>query len=175
MKITIYAIIIIFGLTQICIGQELEQSDLSKTQIVAEAYYFGSGMSGITGEHLIARVFSDGKFEFDDLSANNQYIQKQSKISEEQLINLKKLLSNKNMEDIPNFIAEVYPTIDHTENIKLCLLIEERYKIIKIDNFKPNLPKTQNVYPEKLVTLIRFLESLRESAEIHFFFRSSGS
>jgi hypothetical protein len=173
MKLLIYVTAITLGFTQILVGQKVVNPSVTKAKVVAEAYYYGSGMSGIVGEHLIVRVYSDRTVEFDDLGVDTNYILKRSRISRKGFSKLNKLLSDENMGKIPDTYGAVYATIDHTENLKLNLLVNGKYKEINVENFKPDLPKTKKIYPAQLVEIVRFLESLRSSAEIHFFFRKN--
>lgn len=171
MKQIILVLMMTLGFTTVSLMAQKDVNPVTDPKIVVEARYFGEGMSGIVGEHLIARIYSDRKIEYEDIGKGNRYKIKQSRISRGNFEKLIKLLSDKNIENISDNYSAIYPTIDHTEDLKLKISVNGKIREISIENFKPNLPKTKTIYPKQLVDIVCLLETLRKSAEIKFFFR----
>lgn len=139
-----------------------------------EARYRGEGLIATDGDHLIARIYSDGKVEYEDLKSLTtapEYYQRTAKLTTKEIADLSKLLDSKELESVLDSYAPVSSTIDHRENLTLRFYSGGSMKQVKVENFKPHL--VQAAYPAKLLALACWAEFARKGATLDFFFRES--
>ncbi len=141
-----------------------------------EARYLGQGMTGIDGDHLIARIYGDGTVEYEDLkrlTTPSEYYQRTAKLTTKELADLSKLLNSNELVSLSESYPAISSTIDHRENLTLRFYSEGSMKQVKVENFKPHLDKDSKTYPEQLLALACWAEFARKSATLNFFFRES--
>lgn len=144
--------------------------------LLLEARYLGVGMSGIDGDHLIARIYSDGVIEYEDLKSLRtfpRYYQRTAKLTEKELTDLSSLLSSADLGSLSGSYPAFSSTIDHRENLTLRFSFRGAIKQVEVENFKPDLPKASSAYPRKLLTVACWAEFARKNARLRFFFRES--
>ena len=145
-------------------------------RVLVEARYSGIGLSGIEGNHLIARIYDDGLVEYEDikdLHSFADYEMRNAKLTEEELKRLLRLLIQPEVGALANSYAAFSPTIDHRENLTLRVYFQGTQKQIEVENFKPELPKASAFYPSKLLSVTCWTEFARKDARIKFFFRET--
>jgi hypothetical protein len=145
-------------------------------RFLLEARYLGEGLIGIEGDHLIARIYSDGTVEYEDLKSLTtapEYYQRTAKLTTKELTDLSKLLDSKGLRSLSESYPSISSTIDHRENLTLRFYSGGSIKQVKVENFKPHLVKANNAYPQKLLALACWAEFARKNARLRFFFRES--
>lgn len=144
--------------------------------LLLEARYLGVGMSGIEGDHLIARIYGDGVVEYEDLKSLRtfpRYYLRTAKLTEKELTDLSKLLSSADLGSLSEGYPAFSSTIDHRENLTLRFSFRGAMKQVEVVNFKPDLPEASAVYPRKLLSVACWAEFARKNARLRFFFRES--
>lgn len=145
-------------------------------RVLLEARYFGEGMSGITGDHLIARIHSNGLVEYEEVVDRDQsphHFVKTARLNSSQLTRLFRLLTTHRVSSLADHYEPVSSTIDHTENLTLKIFTRGRIKRIVVENFKPDLPRAITTYPRELLDLACWATLARNDAQTKFFFRES--
>lgn len=144
--------------------------------LLLEARYLGVGMSGIEGEHIIARIYSDGEVEYEDLKSFSEfprYYLRTAKLTKKELTDLSRLLSSADLGSLSESYPAFSSTIDHRENLTLRFSFRGSIKQVEVVNFKPDLPKASTVYPRKLLSVACWAEFTRKNARVKFLFRES--
>ena len=144
--------------------------------VLLEARYFGVGMSGIDGDHLIARIYDDGVVQYEDVRALDRspiYDLKTAKLSEQRLNQLSTLLNDADLGSLSESYPAFSSTLDHRENLTLRFLFRGSLRQITVENFKPDLPKAETAYPRELLSIACWAEFVRTNSKMRFFFRES--
>src|SRR5678815_1089105 len=111
MRVNWYVLIIL--LLALCLQSVATQTvnpARSKPQVIAEAFYSGSGMAKVVGKYLFARVYSDGVIEFDDYAEKTGFFRRQSKMTDAQMSELNRLLSDDGTTKLLRNYEALYPT-----------------------------------------------------------------
>ncbi len=171
-------VLVVMGLLLSPTLTEGRDVDLQESKpILLEANYSSKGMfSWRDGSHLIARVYSDGKVEYEDVEVKNgvssNYLRR-TMLSNEELNSLSELLSSADVQGLSSKYAAFSTTIDHSEDLLLKITSGNKVKEIKVENFKPDLPEASTKYPKALLRVACRAEVARKHAQTRFFFRES--
>jgi hypothetical protein len=156
---------------------------LSKTKarkhkpIMLEVYYSGAGNWWLAGKHLIARVYSDGFVEYDDISPASEIPEINNRrntiLQSETILGLSTFLTTTEVGKISRNYESFSSTLDHTEDVVIKIKKKNGFKKISIINFKPELPQANKKYPKELIRLMCWADSVRKDAILKFFFRET--
>lgn len=154
-------------------GADLQE----KKHILLEAHYSARGMlSWVDGEHLIAKIYSDGVVEYEDVEIKNgapsPYLRRAT-LSRDDLNSLSELLKSSDVQGLSSKYAAFSTTIDHSEDLLLKITTGNKVKEIMVENFKPDLPEASAKYPKALIRVACWAELARKNAQARFFFRES--
>lgn len=148
-----------------------------KRQVLLEAHYSSKGMlSWRDGDHLIAKIYSDGIVEYEDVEIRNGVSissLRRATLSKEELSDLSEFLKSNDVQGLSNEYAAFSTTIDHSEDLILKIRNGSQFKEIKVENFKPDLPEISVKYPKALVRVACWAEFARKNAQVRFFLRES--
>ena len=142
-------------------------------RVLLEARYLGVGLSGIEGDRLVARIYSDGMVEYDDLKKLNnfpEYYQRTAQLSASELSALSTLLRSDKLASLSESFPTFSSTIDHRTDLTLRFSTGTQTREIRVENFKPELDGALKVYPSDLFTLACWAEFARKNARLQFFF-----
>ena len=165
----ITSFLLLVVLVQVSPAQKRGDLRHARSEVIAEAFYGGSGMAKIVGRYLVARVRRDRSVEFDDYKDGEGFVRRRSTVPDDLFAKLDQFLSERKSRDFAATYSAIYPTIDHTENLELRILIDGKYRALTVENFKPHIEKIRNAYPKMLIDLACLLESTRGSSEFVFF------
>lgn len=157
--------------TSLVVGQT--KGSAEEKRVLLEARYLGTGLSGIEGDRLIARIYSDGVIEYDDLRRLRsfpEYYQRTARLSASELTALSKLLRRDKLASLSESYPAFSSTIDHRTNLTLRFSTGTETKEIRVENFKPELEGALKAYPRDLMTLACWAEFARKNARLKFFF-----
>ncbi len=172
-KRIVKSLVLLLIITGITNAQQTENLTQDSSEILLEAFYSGVGMTTPIGDYLIARIDKNGEVQFEDSEVKNGVFEKEikkTKISKNELENLIDLLTDESIKNLSNNYKAIYPTIDHTQNLTLKILVDGKLKEIKVENFKPNSSKSRKSYPNALIKIACIAENVRNNAQIKFFF-----
>jgi hypothetical protein len=173
MKILLMSLFFVFLIIHVGHAQELDFC--KRGTVIFEAYYVGVGMSGIQGKRTISKVCSDRTVQYEDLKANkptSAFYFRSRRLSVEEYAEFLRLLAETEIRNLKGDFKTETSTIDHSED--LLILISKPYvSEINVTNFKPDIEKARKKYPVGLMKLACASISLRENAELVFFFRES--
>ena len=147
------------------------------SRVLLEAHYSSKGMlSWRDGSHLIARIYNNGTVEYEDVEVkkgvSNSYF-RHTTLSQEELQNISAFLKSKEVQNLSSRYAAFTTTIDHSEDLIIKIINDDQIKEIKVDNFKPDVPKVASKYPKSLLHIACWAEIARKNTETRFFFRDS--
>jgi len=147
-------------------------SQTSENQVILEARIAGTGMSWIQGKHLLAKVYIDGKIEYEDLKEDgrsDEFYIKVGKLSQENIERLRAFLNSGSVAHLPKKVPSVTPTIDHIEEIFVTIYRDDGAQTVSVINFSPNSKKAREAYSPELLRLMCWIEHARKNAILKAF------
>jgi len=169
-------IILLSTLTLLPIGSFAQSSEfcIGKT-VLFEADYVGAGMSGIQGNHLIAKICEDRTVQFEDVrqtKAGVEYVLRERKLSRVHYEKVRDYLDNPEAKKLDEKYPAFTSTLDHSEDLIMTIFVDGA-KRITVSNFKPDIPAVSVKYPLGLLKLGCLANWVRGKSELVFFFRES--
>lgn len=168
--------IFLLGTSTLIVYPQSNNRTVDNVTVIYEAYYSGRGNSWRTGKHLIAKVYSNGRVEFDDLKANGivaELVQREVSLTSDELAQFRTLLKRDSIRRLDAFYGAYTTTIDHTEDLIINIIEEKKTRTIVVENFKPDLQGVKRKYPRDLVSLACLSENIRKGSNVRFFFRET--
>jgi hypothetical protein len=158
MKYLLFVNIFISFLCLSVIGQN------PSSKVVIEVRQSSAGMIAESGNFLFVRVYDNGQVELEEnVIKNNERVfeLRQYNLSAARLENLTNFLGKTNIQKIAKEYEPDIPTIDHYRIFEITINRNAESQRIKLTNYSPILPESDDKYPSELVELVCRAQALR--------------